>query len=650
MRLNFSFHLSKSNAGRGIIVYPALFIAFFLLACAGFDAVADEDAPDVSAIFGTSEKDNPTRTTTKEKTEQSDPDAPDLSAIMGGDNSSATPAADPDAPDLGSIMGGSSNSSATPADSDAPDLGAIMGGSDSSATPAADSGAPDLGSIMGGDVPESPQETETPPPAEIVEESSSPVGPPPDSTIPLLYYYIDYGPKYVQYYLRKGPADFSEFIEKHTGLPLQSELYPWQFSGFVEGRYGMRTQWDKYERTMTSMGEIRGQIEGHKTFEWSLFERVPYVTWETMTFNFKGDVVGDFAGEEAYFDMREANMAFSPLDFADVKIGRQILTWGTGDMLFINDLFPKDWQSFFIGRDTEYLKAPSDALKVSLFSDIVNLDGVYVPVFNPDRYITGERLSYFNPLYGSLAGSHQKLSTDEPNGWFDNAEYHARAYRDIPIFDNTYQAAAYFYHGYWKSPGGFRMEDKRAIFPPLTVYGGSLQGPLGPGMANIEVGYYDSRDDRNGSDPLINNSQLRWLAGYEQNMEQVLTPLLGAKWGKLIGTDFTLGAQYYVEWMMRYNRYRDNLMPGSYAQDEVRHLFTLRATKLLMNQNLELSLFTYMSPTDVDAYMRPRVSYKISDYWTFDFGANVFIGNHPSTFFGQFMRDSNLYMGLRCSF
>ena len=35
----------------------------------------------------------------------------------------------------------------------------------------------------------------------------------------------------------------------------------------------------------------------------------------------------------------------------DLKIGQQVLTWGTGDYVFLNDLFPKDYQSFFSGRD-----------------------------------------------------------------------------------------------------------------------------------------------------------------------------------------------------------------------------------------------------------------------------------------------------------
>ncbi len=45
------------------------------------------------------------------------------------------------------------------------------------------------------------------------------------------------------------------------------------------------------------------------------------------------------------------------------------------------------------------------------------------------------------------------------------------------------------------------------------------------------------------------------------------------------------------------------------ARDHFRHLTTVRLTKLLMNQNLWLSLFTYYSPSDKDAHLRPNVNY-----------------------------------------
>ena len=48
--------------------------------------------------------------------------------------------------------------------------------------------------------------------------------------------------------------------------------------------------------------------------------------------------------------------------------------------------------------------------------------------------------------------------------------------------------------------------------------------------------------------------------------------------------------------------------------------------------------------------MRPNVNYKVSDTLTVEAGANVFFGDHPHTFFGQFQNNTNIYTGIRYSF
>jgi len=552
---------------------------------------------------------------------------PDLNAIFGNDNqkSVSAPSNDSDEPDLGSIFEEENNEDE--ANSGSPDLDSIFGSDESS-------NEPEPLDIFDKNTEEEGMESELP--WYVVSMDSQP-----SNVLNRIFYYMDYGPQYVQHYLTKGPNTLLEYVEAETGIPFQAKKYPLEISGFVEGRGGIRTQNPKNQK-FASIGELRAQIEAHKTFEWNIFDKIKYVSWKTTTFNFKGDVYGDFVTTDVGFDLREANVEFSPFDFADVKIGRQILTWGTGDLLFINDLFPKDWQSFFIGRDVEYLKAPSDALKLSIFNKIVNVDAVWVPVFNPDRFISGQRISYWNPMLNERVGRDYQISTDQPNSWFSDSEWHARAYRNIKVFDNNYQVAAYFYNGYWKSPAGFNPQNGNMTFPRLNVYGGSVRGPVWKGIANMEFGYYDSYDDRSGKDPFAENSQIRWLIGYELNMEQFV--------GRTIGQDLTLGAQYYAEWMMDYGRYKNNNPSGIDLKDEYRQVVTLRATKLLLDQNLELSFFAYFSPDDVDAYLRPHISYKITDYWTADLGANVFIGKEAHTFFDQFVRDSNIYIGLRCSF
>jgi hypothetical protein len=362
-------------------------------------------------------------------------------------------------------------------------------------------------------------------------------------------------------------------------------------------------------------------------------------TWEwatvTVTSDFLYDPVLDrytirLEEGQGWIDLREAHLLLRPVTFMDVKVGRQILTWGTGDLLFINDLFPKDFNSFLIGRDSEYLKAPSDALKASLFSPVLNLDVVYTPRFDADRFIDGRRLSFFNPQVGRRSGRDMVVRVDKPAVWFKDDEVAWRLYTNV----QGYELAIYGYRGFWKSPAGVDPAIGTATFPPLSVYGASARGVIGKGIGNLELGYYDSQEDRHGDDPFVRNSEFRVLVGYEQ----------------AVARDFTVGLQYLLEHMLHHGAFLRTLPPGSPRTEATRHLLTWRLTKLLLRQNLQLSLFMFYSPSDVDAYLRPNIHYKLNDFWSVEIGGNVFVGADESTFFGQFANNTNVYVGVRYSF
>jgi len=403
--------------------------------------------------------------------------------------------------------------------------------------------------------------------------------------------------------------------QEDNASDLNSLLSNLDVHGFYEIRSGYRTRKDKYQKDMSVM-ENRLQLDLSS-----------YTDWADL--KFRGDLFGDLVTEQADFDIREAYLSSSPFDFMDLKVGRQILTWGTGDLVFINDLFPKDWQSFFIGRDTEYLKAPSDAAKISLFSDLANLDIVYTPQFDSDRFISGERISYWNSNLARIAGRDAIQHVDKPDRRFHDDEIAFRLYKNI----NNYEYALYAYRGYWKSPGGQNAAATKAIFPDLNVYGASVRGNVGKGIGNLEFGYYESDDDQSGKNGSVNNSEMRFLAGYTQE----------------VGKDFNAGVQYYLEHMTDHSKHKDS-SPAGLTRDRNRHLVTVRLTKLLMNQNLRCSLFTYFSPSDKDVYMRPNINYKVSDNLAVEAGANIFFGDYPGTFFGQFQNNTNLYTALRYSF
>ncbi|MCW5206157.1 hypothetical protein VU08_04385 [Desulfobulbus sp. F5] len=404
--------------------------------------------------------------------------------------------------------------------------------------------------------------------------------------------------------------------EKQVFAERLYDKYGVELLGFAETRLGVRIVDDAHEDTL-SIGEARTQLRLSRDFESFLVQ-------------FKGDLLADAVTEEIDADIRDLSLSFQPTDKVDVKIGRMVSTWGTGDMIFINDLFPKDWQSFFTGRDDEYLKQASNVIKTGFFFGDYSLDLIYTPLFQGSEYIDGERLSYYNPAAGKIVGQNMIMQDSEPNRWFHDDEL---AMRLSGKFDQL-EAALYGYSGFWQEPEGMDMQSGKAVYPPLNVYGASLRSPLLGGIGNAEFGYYDSTDDEGGSNPAVRPSEFRFLAGFERELAHELTG----------------SVQYYIEAIDGYDEYEQSLPNGMKAREEYRQMLTLRLTKLMMNQNLTLSLFAYYSPTDNDGNVRPKVKYKLNDHWQLDGGLNFFFGDEEHTFWGRFQDNSNAFVGLRYNF
>jgi len=237
--------------------------------------------------------------------------------------------------------------------------------------------------------------------------------------------------------LPPGLRDLTEStIEAERGERVPHGL-PFDIHGFLETRVGPRLFDDAVQSKDFTIAETRLQLR---------------TSWITNHFELDAayDAFLDGVDEGIHGDLRQLRLSFSLFPWMDVRAGRQVLTWGTGDLLFVNDLFPKDLQSFLIGRDDEYLKAPSDAIRLGFFFDAANIDIVYTPRFEPDRYITGKRLSYWNPLFGQSSGEDFRVRTIEPDRTFTNDEWAWRIYRTV----RAAEVALYGYHGYWKSPAG----------------------------------------------------------------------------------------------------------------------------------------------------------------------------------------------------
>jgi len=393
---------------------------------------------------------------------------------------------------------------------------------------------------------------------------------------------------------------------------------PLEIHGFAEAAFGSRVTTDPLQPNDFLLSEVRFRLD---------LSHFSDAAWMSV----KTDLIADGISESVEIDIREALIDLSMAPWLDMRAGRQVLTWGTGDFVFLNDLFPKDFVSFFIGRDDEFLKAPSNSVKLTFNSTLADVDFVWTPLFEPDRFITGERLTFFDRSVPGLVSATTMggpLESIRPAKELGNGELAARVFRTI----SGYEFALYGYVGFTKQPLAFDVARDLPTHSPMAAPGASVRGNLFGGIANVEGVYYASKD-KDGSDSAIPNSEIRTLMGYERELFR----------------DFTLGLQYYVEWIQNYDGLIANSPTPEFEPEEVHHTITTRLTSRLRQQTLTLSLFAFVSPSDGDAHLRPTMNFKPSDAVTISAGANIMWGDEP-TFFGQLESNSNGYFRVRYSF
>ncbi len=343
----------------------------------------------------------------------------------------------------------------------------------------------------------------------------------------------------------------------------------------------------------------------------------------------KGDIFHNAVANRVDGDLREAYAGFRSGQF-DLRLGRQIVTWGVGDLFFINDVFPKDWESFFSGRPMEYLKRGVDSVRLQYSSGALNVDVVATPFFTADTLPSPKRFFLYNP-FAAVANQYEHT----PPARAGNSEVAIRLYRRVTGFD----VSVYGYRGFWRMPGANMEVDNGTprvtrFYPRLVTYGASAQRNLLAGVVSLEAGHYDSLDDHGGATPGVPNSQWRVLAAYQRQLARELTATF----------------QGYAEVIEDYDTYRKFLPAGFRPEDRVRGVFSVRLTQFLGYQNWRLSAFVACSPTDSDCFAQPEVSHRLTDKVSAALGANIFAGRHENTFFGQMVKNDNVYLSLRFDF
>jgi hypothetical protein len=400
-----------------------------------------------------------------------------------------------------------------------------------------------------------------------------------------------------------------------------------KFFGLILALLILLTPGKTFSKVMSINGFLQGNYSGNidssspdgSDFKWAE---------EKLQLKFSAD-------KKSFYFFAKADLSYYAdylADNWDIRLGRQIITWGVGDLIFINDIFPKDYEAFFSGRPMEYLKIGSDAVKIGMYPAVTSAELVLViiPFFEPNNFPQKSRFWMFDPM-----PSVTNRDKEEPSTNFENTEIALRLYRDIAGFD----ASLYLYRGFHRQqsmlPDSLSAPTRMTLFyPELSVYGATAQGRALDGIVSFEAGFYDSRQDRNGKDPMIPNQSTKYLLGYQRQVWE----------------DFTAGLQYYAVHMLDYAQYESNLPSAFPKEKKWQDLFTIRFTHLFMHQTLKFSFFSFWSFSDGDYILIPEVKYNFTDHIWAAAGANIFGGGKEWNQFGSLDKNDNIYIQSRYEF
>lgn len=388
--------------------------------------------------------------------------------------------------------------------------------------------------------------------------------------------------------------------------PAQADL-----TGFVQLRQVPRTH------SLSACGDIEGcRSMAQEALGELLYER-----------RF-GDRFSAAARVEAHHDnatgegrvlLREGFIDWAPSSSMTVKLGRQVLTWGVSDYLYVNDVFPKNYDAFFTGGGFDRMKEPVDAGRLAVHASKLDLELV-VSRSKADRMPRADRFS-------AMAMTSAASPADDAD---DRADVAMKASSHVGGWDMAGYAASFRSREqrYFVDPAGLGADR-----PRTQHLGVSGTGNFAGGLLWAEAALRKTRTERaNVVSRHFVGSAAKLIAGYSRE----------------VGEDRSASIQLQVEAPTSRERYVNSLAPGVRPLKRVTSTLHVRFHGRWMNQTLGAGAQLFAG-SEGDTHFNPFVSWSPADGWTLEGGANLFDGK-PDTRYGAFKDDSNVYVLGRYSF
>jgi hypothetical protein len=361
--------------------------------------------------------------------------------------------------------------------------------------------------------------------------------------------------------------------------------------------------------------------QAHESMVTSLEAEFLY-EWRSDAFGLTLRGIGgyDAATSDNLSRMREAflDYSLSALDL-NFRIGRQVLTWGVSEYLYVNDIFPKNFDAFFTGSGLDRMKQPVDAIRAVNHSHDTDWE-----------LVASRSQADTNPSPERFVGASVTESAIPVDSLDEKVDYALRAARhvsgwDVAVYLSSLRARQ---RRYFQVAGVLSYDQPRA-----RHVGGSITGNFASGLMWVEAALEDtSHTQENVVSRYSFSREVQAIIGYSREM----------------GSSVSASIQVNLEFPLNRDEYRESLASGIDPVDSMLSTLHVRIEKRWRNDSVRAGAQFFLSDED-DSHINPFAVWSFADGWSVEGGVNYFAGPRD-TRYGAFRDDSNLYVLGRFSF
>lgn len=315
--------------------------------------------------------------------------------------------------------------------------------------------------------------------------------------------------------------------------------------------------------------------------------------------------------QEAYFEYNRA--------LWDLKVGRQIYSWGKADGVRITDVLSPCDYSEYITRDFDEIRIPVDSIRYRYLFPAADLELVWIPTFTEAIYPETEQNPWFRERKNEI-NTNQAISVDDK---VKNSELAARLSFYLNGIDFSF-STAYL----WDDEAAYHKTDSNSYTPEhhrLKFYGLDISKPINDFVLRFESAYYQGKYfSAANSKGVFESDYIHSLAGLD--------------WYP--GNNWTVTGQLVNKHIFNYK--------NAVQVDQDQNVVTLNISKKLLRETLKLENMIYYGFNNEDGFNRSSLDYAINDELHFLAGIDYFFGDEGE--FGSYDNNDSLWFKIKYSF